>query len=97
MENILNRLIKEDQDGRKGKIVFSQDKKYAMFNTNLLDKYFHEVIVVGELEYTDGEIHIKNPSRSTSRLKLRKIGFDENAKALPPQFFDGCDRIHCGF
>jgi hypothetical protein len=93
LENILNRLIKEDQEGRKGKIVFSQDKKYAMFNTNLLDKYFHEVIIVGELEYTDGEIHIKNPSRSTSRLKLRKIGFDEKARALPPQFFDDVNEV----
>lgn len=93
LENILNRLIKEDQDGRTGKIVFSKDKKYAMFNTNLLDKYFHEVIIVGELEYMDGEIHIKNPSRSTSRLKLRKMGFDENASALPPQFFEDVNEV----
>ncbi len=93
LENILNRLIKESQDGRDGKIIFSKDKKYVMFNTNLLDKYFHEVIVVGDAECKDGEMQIKNPSRSGGRLKLRKMGFDENANALPPQFFDDVNEV----
>ena len=93
LENVLARLIKEHKEGRKGKIVFSKDKKYVMFNTNLLDKYFHEVIVVGDSEDTDGEIHIKNPFRSTSRIKLRKMGFDENASALPPQFFEDVNEV----
>lgn len=91
LENVLARLIKESQDGRKGKIVFSKDDKYVMFNTNLLDKYFHEVIIVGDLENTDGEIHIKNPYRSTSSIKRRKMGFDENA--LPPQFFEDVNEV----
>lgn len=90
---MLARLIKEHKEGRKGKIVFSKDKKYVMFNTNLLDKYFHEVIIVGDSAYTDGEIHIKNPFRSTSRIKLRKMGFDENASALPPQFFEDVNEV----
>ena len=93
LENVLARLIKEHKEGRKGKIVFSKDKKYVMFNTNLLDKYFHEVIIVGDSAYTDGEIHIKNPFRSTSRIKLRKMGFDENASALPPQFFEDVNEV----
>lgn len=93
LENILNRLIKESQDGRDGKIVFSKDKKYVMFNSNLLDKYFHEVIIVGDVDCKDGEMQIKNPSRSGGRLKLRKMGFDENANALPPQFFDDVNEV----
>ena len=93
LENVLNRLKKEYQDGDNRKIVFSKDSKYAMFNTNLLDKYFHEVIIVGEIDRVDGEIQIRNPFRSTSLVKLLKMGFDENARALPPQFFNDVNEV----
>ncbi len=93
LENVLNRLKKEYQDGDNRKIVFSKDRKYAMFNTNLLDKYFHEVIIVGEIDSVDDEIQIKNPFRSTSLVKLLKMGFDENARALPPQFFSDVNEV----
>lgn len=93
LENVLNRLKKEYQDGDNRKIVFSKDRKYAMFNTNLLDKYFHEVIIVGEIDSVDDEIQIKNPFRSTSLAKLLKMGFDENARALPPQFFSDVNEV----
>lgn len=93
LENVLNRLKKEYQDGDNRKIVFSKDRKYAMFNTNLLDKYFHEVIIIGEIDSVDDEIQIKNPFRSTSLVKLLKMGFDENARALPPQFFSDVNEV----
>jgi len=93
LENVLNRLKREYQDGDNRKIVFSKDRKYAMFNTNLLDKYFHEVIIVGEIDSVDDEIQIKNPSRSTSLVKLLKMGFDENTRALPPQFFSDVNEV----
>ncbi len=90
LENILNRLIKED-DGSNDKLVYSKDRKYVLFNTNLLDKYFHEVLIAGEAGCVNGELRIKNPFRTTGLGQLRKLGFSNNP--LPPQFFDDVNEV----
>lgn len=91
LENVLERLKREAIDDLD-KIVYSEDKKYVMFNTNLLDKYFHDVIVYGEVELEDGDLNIKNPSRSKNQSALRKLGF---GKKMPkqPVFFDDINDV----
>lgn len=92
LENILNRLIKESNDGKQNKLVYSKNREYVLFNTNLLDKYFHEVIIVGETNEVNGEFKIKNPFRSTGMGQLRKLGFN-SGNAIPPQFFDDVNEV----
>lgn len=92
LENVLERLKKEDQEGGQDKIIYSDDNRFVMFNTNLLDKYFHDVIVYGEVEEDEGQLSIKNPSRAKNQSALRKIGF---GKKLPkqPVFFDDINDV----
>lgn len=91
LENVLERLKREAVDD-SDKIIYSEDKKYVMFNTNLLDKYFHDVIVYGEVEMEDDELIIKNPNRSKNQSALRKLGF---GKKMPkqPVFFDDINDV----
>lgn len=91
LENVLERLKRESQEDSE-KIIYSEDKRYVMFNTNLLDKYFHDVIVYGEVELEDGDLNIKNPSRSKNQSALRKLGF---GKKMPkqPVFFDDINDV----
>lgn len=90
--NVFERLKKEKEEGYEDKIIYSQDGKYVMFNTNLLDKYFHDVIVYGEVDNEDGTLKIKNPNRSKSTSALRKLRF---GKSLPKQpiFFDDLNDV----
>ena len=92
LENVLERLKKEEKEGIQDKIIYSEDHKFVMFNTNLLDKYFHDVIVCGEVDEEDGALNIKNPNRAKSQSALRKLGF---GKKMPkqPVFFDDINDV----
>lgn len=92
LENVLERLKKEDEEGALDKIVYSEDNKYVMFNTNLLDKYFHDVIVYGEVEEEDGVLNIKNPNRAKNQSALRKLGFGKKTPKQPV-FFDDINDV----
>ena len=92
LENVLERLRKEAADGANHKIIYSDDKKYVMFNTNLLDKFFHDVIIVGKVEKDRNNFSIRNPYRSRSISDIRKLGF---GKKMPeqPKFFDDINDV----
>lgn len=92
LENVLERLKKEKEEGALDKMVYSADNKYVMFNTNLLDKYFHEVIVYGEVEEEDGALNIKNPNRAKNQSALRKLGFGKKTPKQPV-FFDDINDV----
>lgn len=92
LENVLERLKKEDEEGTSDKIIYSEDNKFVMFNTNLLDKYFHDVIVYGEVEEEDGVLYIKNPSRAKNQSALRKLGFGKKTPKQPV-FFDDINDV----
>lgn len=92
LENVLERLKKEKEEGALDKMVYSDDNKYVMFNTNLLDKYFHEVIVYGEVEEEDGALNIKNPNRAKNQSALRKLGFGKKTPKQPV-FFDDINDV----
>lgn len=92
LENVLERLKREDAEGAQDKIIYSEDRKYVMFNTNLLDKYFHDVIVYGEVDEEEGQLNIKNPNRAKNQLSLRKLGFGKKTPKQPV-FFDDINDV----
>lgn len=70
VENIFEKLQKET-----GKILKSDDGKFVIFNSSLLDKYFHEIFIISETEESEGEVIYKNPFRMKSFSDLAKLGF----------------------
>lgn len=91
LENVLERLIKESKENNN-KIIYSTDRKYIIFNTNLLDKYFHEVIIVGKVDDNNGDILIHNPHRAKSTSELRTLKFGKE-RPVQPQFFDNVNDV----
>lgn len=74
---------------KEGKVQKSTDGKYIIFNTNLLDKFFHAMYIIAEVQEAEGlEVYFR-PIRTAeeSYTTLKKYGF-ENARPEPPKFFD---------
>ncbi len=89
LETIFIKLKKED------KIIKSADGKYVIFNTNLLDKFFHAIYIIAEVQEAEGlEVYIR-PKRTAeeSFLLFKKHGFSENVKPLPPIFFEDINEV----
>lgn len=88
LENIFAKLKKE------GKVVKSADGKHIIFNTNLLDKFFHALYIIAEVrEAADLEVYL-NPIRTSeeSYATLRRYGF-EDVHPEPPVFFDDVNEV----
>jgi hypothetical protein len=96
IENIFEKLKREP-----GKIFVDDDNKYMVFNSNLLDKYFHEIFIVSEVIIDDGETTYRNPFRLKSLSDLIKLGFKvngtqiKNLEQLPqkPTFFNDINEV----
>lgn len=88
IENIFIKLKKE------GKVLKSDDGKYIMFNTNLIDKFFHALYIIAEVKQADSlevylnPIHTAEESYST----LRKYGF-EGKHPQAPTFFEDLSEV----
>jgi len=93
IENIFNRLKQEHANGELNKIIFSQDGKWMMFNTNLLDKFFHEIIIVAEVRHIGNKDLYFNPKRSKKETDRLKKKFDKDAKPTTPKFFENVDEV----
>jgi hypothetical protein len=80
LEHTLRRLIFEyDQLGEKRKLVFSANGKYVAFNTNLLSKFYNDVIIYGEANCCDdiNMLKIYKPRIvKNGRRELFDLGFD---------------------
>lgn len=78
----------------EGKVLRSKDGKYIMFNTNLLDKFFHELYIIAEVKQAEGIEFYLNPIRTAeeSYSTLRKYGF-ENIHPEPPVFFNDVNEV----
>lgn len=79
---------------REGKVLKSQDGKHIMFNSNLLDKFFHALYIIAEVKEAEGiEVYL-NPIRTAeeSYATLRKYGF-EGQKPMPPVFFTDVNEV----
>lgn len=93
IENIFNRLKQESSNGEAGKIIFSQDGRWMMFNTNLLDKYFHEIIIVAEVRNFGGKTVYFNPERSKNVTDRLKKTFRKEDAPLAPKFFENVNEV----
>ncbi len=77
----------------EGKVLRSGDGRYIIFNTNLLDKYFHPMYIVAEVQQAEELEVYFNPVRiGDSRTKLRQYGF-ENVRPEPPVFIDSVEEV----
>jgi hypothetical protein len=72
LENTFEKLLK---DKKQEKLIISDDNKFALFNTGLLDKFFHDIFVIVEIRQEDNENVYYNPTilKSLSDLSKRKI------------------------
>ncbi|MCQ2238508.1 MAG: DUF3825 domain-containing protein [Bacteroidaceae bacterium] len=94
LENTLEILKKEAEHGAVNKLVYSQDGKHLVFNTNLLDKFFHEVLIVAEVRaQKDGSKLLINPRRVKKDLELRKLNFPRDVKPEQPRFFERVEEV----
>lgn len=94
IENTFEVLKKEAEKGVKNKLVYSQDGKHLLFNTNLLDKFFHEILIVVEVhKQKDGSELLMNPRRVKKELELRKLGFARDRKPEQPCFFEKVEEV----
>ncbi len=92
LENILERLKQEVGNGANEKILYSSNKKYAMFNTNLLDKYFHDVILAAEIESDGNEEFFHNPFHIKSTSEKIKLNLPKTTPKQP-RFFDNVNEV----
>lgn len=82
-----------------GKIRFSKDNNYALFNTGLLSKYATDVIVIGEVypknRTTNSRITLSNPViLKRGKSELREKGFDaSDADVDMASFFNQVSQI----
>lgn len=94
IENTFEVLKKEAERGAKNKLVYSQDGKHLVFNTNLLDKYFHEILIVVDVcKQKDGSVLLMNPRRVRKELELRKLGFAKDVRPEQPHFFEKVEEV----
>lgn len=97
LEFELDRLYYEqEKNGGDKKILYNKDRTKALFNTNLIDKFGHDLNIMGDVQLLGGREIICNLEMCPSKLSLRKLGF-ENYEPLPPKFFEDINEIvfHC--
>lgn len=96
LENVFEKLKKEE-----GKILKSDDNRYVVFNSNLLDRYFHDVFIVAEVIIEDGVLTYHNPFRYKGLRHLIELNFMvggrtiNNEEQLPetPTFFHDINEV----
>ena len=94
IENTFEVLKKETERGAKNKLVYNQDGRFLVFNTNLLDKFFHEVLIVVEVrKQKDGSELLMSPRRVKKELELRKLGFAKDVHPEQPHFFEKVEEV----
>lgn len=97
LEYELERLFYEYENLHiENKIIFNKTKNKVLFNTNLLDKFAHDLIIVGDIVVIGGKQYITNLLKNQPLSYLRQMGFD-NTNPLPPEFFKDINEIvfHC--
>jgi hypothetical protein len=67
-----------------GKTINSDDNKYIIFNSNLLDKYFHEIFLLAEVVDRNHMPSCKNLRRIKSLKDLIDLPFIVNGSSISP-------------
>ena len=94
IEKTFEVLKKEAERGAKNKLVYSQDSKHLVFNTNLLDKFFHDILILVDVrKQKDGSELLMNPRRVRKELELLKLGFAKNVRPEQPRFFEKVEEV----
>ncbi|MCF8236192.1 MAG: DUF3825 domain-containing protein [Bacteroidales bacterium] len=90
IENTLEKLLK---DKNQGKFIMSDDEKHGLFNSGLLDKFFHDIYIIVEIRKEDGEFEYYNPiiMKSLSDLSKRKFQKDGVLLNHPDRLPDSID------
>lgn len=94
LEFELDRLFYEQEVlGNPDTIIFNERKDKVLFNTNLIDKFGHDLIIVGTLLVISNKDYIADLEISPSKMNLRKMGFDSSKEPMPPTFFKDINEI----
>ena len=89
----LDRLFYESENLKySGKIVYNSNRDKVLFNTNLINKFGHDLIIVGNVLEISYNTYITEPQISPSKMELRKMGFD-SSEPMPPTFFNDINEI----
>jgi Domain of unknown function (DUF3825) len=82
IENTFEKL-KVENGGSK--ILRSDDKKFAVFNTGLLDRFFHEIYIIVHVLEDGGEICYRNAYILNSIKDLTRLEFTVEGKKIVKQ------------
>lgn len=89
----LDRLFYESETlGYRDKIIYNNSGDKVLFNTNLINKYGFDLIIVGSVLEISYKKFITDPKISPSKMELKKMGFDSSAP-MPPTFFKDINEI----
>ena len=79
---------------KEGKVLKSNDGRYIIFNTNLLDRFFQDIYIIAEVESVEDIELYTNPIRTSNQsyMKLKRFGF-EGIIPQPPTFFDDVNEV----
>ena len=98
LEFELDRLFYEqDFLNYPDRIVFNEDHSKALFNTNLINKFGDDLIIVGSLLEISNKYYLNELEISPSMMSLKKMGFDTSKNPITPMFFKDINEIvfHC--
>lgn len=94
IENIFEVLKHEAEKGAENKLIFSKDGKHMVFNANLLDRFFHEVLIVVDVRHMpNGTTLYLNPRRVRKDLDLLRLNFEKNTRPAQPAFFEKVEEV----
>jgi hypothetical protein len=94
LEFELDRLFYEQESlSYQDRIIFNSDRSKVLFNTNLIDKFGHDLIICGTLLEVSNRSYIGELEISPSTMKLRKMNFNSSIKPMPPSFFKDINEI----
>lgn len=94
----LDRLFYEqDSLNYPDRIIINKDHSKALFNTNLINKFGDDLIIVGSLLEISNKCYLSELEISPSMMSLKKMGFDTSKNPIPPMFFKDINEIifHC--
>lgn len=88
LEHIIIKLRKEAAAGAKDKLIYNSDGNKVMFNTNLLDIFSRDIIVMADVrKMENGDEYLIRPELLSGMVKQLKAGFSKNDNPAPPEFF----------
>ncbi len=93
LEFELDRLFYESEHLKlPDKIIFNKTHTKLLFNTNLINKFGHDLTIVGDVLEVTNNIYISNLKISPSKRDLAAMNF-EKSTPMPPTFFKDINEI----